>query len=118
MNTDFAWATGIFEGEGTMGVYPWGNKQELVVAQIMMTDKDVLLRFKEAVNCGNVSGPFNYKNSVKPIYRWRVNRQKEIHEMLTEMMPLLGERRSAKAKEVLAWIESRPRFKKQLSTKE
>lgn len=96
-----------------MGVYPWGNGQNIVVAQIMMSDKDILERFAKAVGYGQVSGPFNYKNSVKPIYRWRINKQLDIHDMLSTMLPLLGERRSEKAKEVMAWIESRPKFKNQ-----
>lgn len=112
MNNRLAWATGIFEGEGTMGVYPWGGKNTIVVMQVMMSDEDVLLRFAEAVGAGAVNGPFNYKNSVKPIYRWRLNRQKDIHDLLTAMLPLLGERRTAKARDVLDWIESRPRFRK------
>jgi hypothetical protein len=111
MTNEFAWAIGIFEGEGTMGTYPWGNGQTIVVMQIMQTDEDVLRRYHEAVGVGKFSGPFEYKNSVKPLFRWRLNRQAEIHNLLTRMLPMLGQRRTEKAREILGWIENRPNFR-------
>lgn len=108
---EFAWAVGLFEGEGTMGVYQWAKRgDKIVVMGVGMTDEDVIRRFHRAVGFGRVTGPHKNRN-VKPIWRWRLQNHRDSHALLVRMLPYLGERRRARAVDILQWIEERPRFK-------
>lgn len=52
---DIAWAAGLFEGEGTMRVYPrMGTKNLQVLMRLAMTDKDVVERYAAVIGVGRV----------------------------------------------------------------
>ena len=57
---EVAWAAGLFEGEGSVVLTPWG-----VRLQIKMTDEDVLQHFR-AILGGNINGPYQYNVPGKP----------------------------------------------------
>lgn len=101
------WAAGYFEGEGCIflkdGKYPR--------IAIGSTDPDVLAMFMMAVNCGNLNGPHSIGlrrdgTPKQPIYYFNICRRKEVEETALLLLPYLGERRTAKIKEVLSITDS------------
>jgi hypothetical protein len=98
---EIAWAAGIFEGEGSIVHYTYeGRKQRRLT--VKMTDEDVVLRLVTATGCGAVTGPEQRREGWKPIWTWNVCRWAEIEYLLQAWRPLLGERRRAKADQLLA----------------
>jgi hypothetical protein len=98
---DIAWATGLFEGEGTMGVFGNGAKSKVTSMALIMSDEQTVRRFAAIVGIGSVYGPLNYKNSVKPLWRWRANRTYDCHRLIRRMWPLLGDRRREQARPII-----------------
>ena len=104
----FAWAIGIFEGEGCLSYCTTEDKWEMVVE---MTDMDVLWSFYEAVGfVGNLNGlrkspsrPENWK----PSGRWKTAARKTIHDLIIRFYPYMHERRRAKCDEFFAWYHSK-----------
>ena len=80
-----AWASGLFEGEGTV-------RRKL---EIEMTDKDVITKFWDIVNCGNVY--YRERPNVKPTWRWAVGNKKDVKKCLALMLPFFGNRRAYQA---------------------
>lgn len=108
-DADIAWAAGLFEGEGHISIIRVKARPDslhLIRLGITMTDRDVLGRFCATVECGRVTGPhtFNRPAHHKPIYRWAIGNRKDVERILLAFLPWLGERRSAKAQEMLAEI--------------
>lgn len=112
---EFAWAVGIFEGEGSMGFYTWVKRgDKLAVMQVMMTDEDTIRRFHRAVGgVGRVRGPIKHTNNprAKMLWQWRLQNYRDVYALLNRMLPHLGERRRKRAVELLHQLEQRPRFK-------
>ncbi len=92
---DIAWGTGVFEGNGCITI-PHGAPS----LYIDMTDEDVLRRVV-AIFGGNVTGP-TYRAGCKPVYHWRLDEVKPVQAILRRMWPYLGERRRARAAEMIA----------------
>lgn len=101
---DWAWAAGLFEGEGCISHGPVPGKCETRRwIQIDMCDRDVLERFWRIVGSGNepyevIRDNPNHKN----IWHWKCSSWPEVERILLKILPLLGERRAAKARELLA----------------
>jgi hypothetical protein len=91
---DTAWATGVFEGEGCITIS--GGTPSL---HVDMTDEDVIRRVA-VIFGGTVTGP-TYRADCKPIYHWRCYGVKPVQAVLRRMWPHLGERRRARAAEVI-----------------
>lgn len=110
---DFAWAVGLFEGEGTiMCAKANGQPHSRLRAQVVMTDRDVLDRFQAIVGFGNVTGPYNYKNSVKPLHQWASGRSAEVAAFARRALPYLSERRSVQVLTALDQFNTRPTSRK------
>lgn len=88
-----AWAAGLFEGEGCV-------RRQL---EIEMTDKDVIYKFWEIMNCGNVY--YRERPDVKPTWRWKVGNKRDVVKCLSLMLPYFGSRRGHKALNILDSIE-------------
>lgn len=97
---EFAWAVGIFEGEGSFirgGSKPWYSLQ----IKLGMTDEDVL-RKACAILGLKVTGPEIQPNR-KPL--WRATKGgPEARATIHRMLPYLGARRRARAIELLSTI--------------
>jgi len=116
MNTPFdneslawAWATGIFEGEGHISYGQYTKRHQAHPAYrralvMGMTDEDTVRRFHKVVGCGTVAhkAPPADKPEWKDFWRWQCASRADIAHVLSHMLPMLGERRSAKALELLA----------------
>lgn len=102
MNADWAWAAGLFEGEGSIVV-----RERQVVICLRTTDLDVLRKFVAIVGYGQIRPvklrPFHNRQQ----HAWFIGHKAEVFRILTAMRPWLGERRGAKADEALEWIARR-----------
>ena len=110
---DFAWAIGLFEGEGCITLEKASAAKAAHVRQprmaVVSTDLDVLERFHKVVGYGKISPMRSTTNlGTKPRWVWRLSRQAAIADLLMRMMPHLGQRRWEKAQDALTYIE-RPR---------
>ena len=88
-----AWAAGLYEGEGTV-------RRQL---EIEMTDQDVINRFRDIMDCGDVT--YRERPNVKPAWRWRAGNKRDVSRCLTLMLPFFGNRRAYKALNILDSIE-------------
>lgn len=110
---EYAWASGILEGEGCFSLHlPKGKNVPQTAIHCEMTDKDIIYRLRDVFGVGNI----NYSDNVrsrkdsskrKPTYIWSVQSKSGCMEVLLRVMPYLGERRLRKASEMLESIEKR-----------
>lgn len=72
-----------------------------------MTDEDVVRDLVEVMGVGKI---YTYTRRLgwKTMYVWQVHRMDEVRSVILTFLPYLGQRRSAKALELLAWLENRP----------
>ena len=104
----FAWAIGIFEGEGCLTYTKSADRWEM---KVKMTDMDVLWSFYEAVGCvGRLTGlrkDPSQKEHHKPYGVWRTYKREVIHDLVIRFYPYMHERRRAKCDEFFAWYHSK-----------
>jgi hypothetical protein len=95
--SDIAWAAGLFEGEGCFSLHD-GRRCR---AQLAMTDRDIVERFHAVMGFGTIRD----KASTNPRHRhqwmWAANSRAEFERTVTLFRPWLGERRLARAQEIL-----------------
>lgn len=72
---------------------------------IGMTDRDIIDRVNALFPCTQIQvvTPQGHKTQ----YRWRISNAETVREILTLLLPWFGVRRTAKAHEVLAHLDSR-----------
>ena len=93
--TEIAWAGGLFEGEGCIGIVS-GQRQPRL--QLVSTDEDVVRRFADAVGWGNVR--FYEREPYKDYWQWSVQSRNGVIAVIDMLWPYLGHRRKMKAVEV------------------
>jgi hypothetical protein len=100
-----AWAAGLFEGEGCWSYYQreFGAKVQPQV-RLGTTDLDVVERFAAIVGCGAIGQVKPGTGGHKPVYEWRIYEAEKVREVIALFLPHMGERRRAKALEVLERI--------------
>ena len=106
---DIAWLAGLFEGEGNISIAKNGGTR----LTIRMCDRDVIDRVNEMFPCTNIQvvvpKPVRASfNQPQTQYAWRISNPTKVREILLLLLPWFGERRAAKACEVLAHLDSRP----------
>lgn len=103
-DVDRAWLVGLFEGEGCIGLlhksYP-----TLIVS---MSDEDVIRRAHAVAGVGRVSPRRALTKSGKRMWSWWVGRCDDAAALIETMLPLLGRRRSARARQVLDLYRNGP----------
>lgn len=105
---DIAWAAGLFEGEGYVGVRRQKGRKN-PNAQIIMssTDEDVLRRFVAIVGAGKVYGPYTYSNPKwKPYWQWQAQTYELVQHVVALLWPWLCTRRRAQAAEALVTLRA------------
>jgi hypothetical protein len=104
-DAEIAWFAGIFEGEGTFET----SKRSTVRMTIAMSDLDVIERLALVFPCREIATRQSNKRfpDAKPMHAWRVGDSDQVAAVIEAILPWLGERRSARAREVLAHIENR-----------
>lgn len=104
------WAAGLFEGEDSIVCYKLRNRKDSIRTQLTLssTDKDVVEKFIEIVNCGKLNGPYDgKKEGYKERYDWYVQNQRDCLYVLIQLYPFLCSRRKQKADEMIALILER-----------
>lgn len=113
---ELAWAAGLFEGEGCVGLYtpkPRAGDRPRGAAQLRLfmatTDLDTLERFHKAIGgLGNRCGTQQQKAHYKVCYRWNCYKFEHCQAIIAMLWFGLGERRRARCAEVLtAYMEAR-----------
>lgn len=93
---DLAWAAGLFEGEGNVGLFQsrWSR------LGITSTDRDVLEKFQAVFPAmGRIYGP--YDQGHKPFWSWQVSKFEHVQAIIAGIWPWLCSRRRARAADVL-----------------
>jgi hypothetical protein len=95
---NIAWAAGLFEGEGTLFLT---GQTGSPCAALSMTDEDVVRRFARIIGKGQIGEVIDPRPQCKPLWTWRLGTKADIGALIELLYPYLGERRRAKADEVL-----------------
>ena len=96
---------GLFEGEGSISI---SKKKGYCYLQLVSTDEDVLYKFARLANCKNkITYCKRRPHQTKDHWKWQVGNQADVTRLLEIMLPFLGDRRSAKANEVLTFYHDR-----------
>lgn len=101
-DVETAWLAGLFEGEGCLTRHNSGWSMK-----VCMTDADVIQRVQDVTECGTFLALANRRGNRKPTYRWTISNREQIKSLVDQMLPLMGERRSARMREFLGWYEWR-----------
>lgn len=95
-----AWAAGIFEGEGSIYVATKG-KYKYPRLQVKMSDEDIVIRFRNAVECGKI---YEHKGKKPSYYKtqhyWQLTNLDEVKKVISLFWEFLGPRRRRKAEEL------------------
>jgi hypothetical protein len=106
---DIAWLAGLFEGEGNLSIAKNGGTR----LTIRMCDRDIIDKVNELYPCPTIQvvvpnpARHNY-NQPRTQYAWRISDPAKVREFINLVLPWLGERRTAKALEVLHHLDTRP----------
>ena len=98
----WAWAAGIFSGEGcATHTFTRGKKYPRLA--VCMTDRDEVEKFARVIGYGNVN--YEYTPSQKsrgqaPTWRWSCAKRSEVERICNRLYPFLGERRQARMREL------------------
>lgn len=98
------WAAGLFEGEGTILIRK--RPEDQIALSLTSTDEDVVTEFFRVVNGGRVYGPYQYKSSNKPFWKWNAD-GRFARPILKLLLPYLCKRRGQRAEEALRRYDER-----------
>ena len=111
---DYAWAAGVLEGEGCFSIHRRNDRSNTLNTAIHceMTDEDVVRRLHTIFGVGSVNLRANTSGRIdrrvrKPTWIWSAQSKNDVLEVVLRVLPYLGERRAAKAKELLNSVEER-----------
>lgn len=107
------WATGLFEGEGCFSLHSKGPHSKALYpsAQVTSTDRDVIERFGKCFPFGRVrqvKRSASYKSHWKDRWIWASYTFEGTQATIAAMWAHLGERRQARAVEVLQKYAEHP----------
>lgn len=102
---DLMWFAGLYEGEGSLAIFNSGTTRRWQLA-IAMTDRDVIEKARRIAGVGSITsharGKLHPKDERKTIFQWRVCARAEVADLIEQILPHLGSRRAAKARQALA----------------
>ena len=107
---DRAWAAGLFDGDGSTyfakhKTHPGYVRAEMAVTQSSRTGvPEVLIRFRDLVGAGGISGPFGGNEVWEPVYRWKAHKLWEIDAIADMLWPWLGSVKRLQASTVIASV--------------
>jgi hypothetical protein len=107
-STHIAWATGLFDGEGCITLYNKtvkGYEYRTVQICMTMTDEDLVRRFHDVVQVGNVTFRESKNPRHKNQWAWQTQSRKDIIHVLRMFLPWFGSRRAQKAREAIELCE-------------
>lgn len=91
---NIAWLAGIVEGEGTLALPGSTTGPRITVA---MTDRDIVDRVASIAGCGLVNRYEPKSPTQQTQWHWKLNRQAQVLEVITALLPWFGERRTERA---------------------
>lgn len=104
---ELAWAAGFFDGEGYVSSI--GNRQGRYYPYITLSQSgeqcpSTLIRFKEALGVGRITGPYSYPSKVnrKPVWRYNTTRWNDTLKAVELLRPYLSEYKMADMERVIA----------------
>lgn len=110
----YAWAAGILEGEGCFSIHRRKDRSNTLNTAIHceMTDEDIIRRLHAVFKVGTVNARRNMSGrkdtrARKATWIWSAQKKSDVLEVILRVLPYLGERRAAKAKELMVSIEER-----------
>ncbi len=97
-STELAWAAGLFDGEGSVSLSGTGTRPSYPQPSMEVPqsgDHGVpgsLVRFREAVECGSITGPHPPRNrwARLPGYRWQLGGHLRVETVAAKLWPWLG----------------------------
>jgi hypothetical protein len=92
---DLGWLAGILEGEGCFSISQTGTVQ----VRVAMTDEDVVRRCQAVTGIGVILQQRQQQR--QQMWRWSVNRARDVIDLLALVRPLMGQRRQTKIAECL-----------------
>lgn len=106
----WAWAAGLFEGEGSAICRPMSRSRSTQLQrrlQLPLADRDVLERFASVVGAGKIRrlkdrGLTRKGNRRKPMYIWTCSRWPDVERVCARFLPFMGCRRTAQVTFLLA----------------
>lgn len=98
---DLAWAAGLFDGEGCIT-----HRPKAPVCVMAMTDEDVVRKFHSVVGIGSVF--WAYRKNAKPILYWTAAGFRSAQYVIALLWFRLGERRRARAVEIIKRFAAMP----------
>lgn len=103
-DVEAAWLGGLFEGECCISVNVNRPGKVYHKVRIEMTDQDVIERVRELIGPDNctVTEPKTRQPHHKQSWMLAIHKQEVIKGLLSQLLPYLGQRRRAKALQVLA----------------
>ena len=106
---DYAWAAGVLEGEGCFSIFKRKERRNTrsVAIHCVMGDEDIVRRLHSLFGCGHVSIIPPRSENWKTMWAWQVQNKVGVLEVILRVLPYLGIRRTAKAKELMNHIETR-----------
>ena len=86
VESDYAWAAGFFDGEGTTSVLKaQRDKYSYIRMGISQKDPECLYRFQAVFNLGKI-----YKSNTRDIYSWNCYKYNDVLDVYTKMKPFLS----------------------------
>lgn len=96
-NKRYAWAAGLFEGEGC--IVTSGRSRRI---ELGSCDEDVVRRFHEVVGVGTIYHEHRENPAHRDLWKWSCSRYSDLAPLLAAFLPYLGDRRSQRVREMLA----------------
>jgi hypothetical protein len=108
LQNKLAFLAGVFEGEGSFGLWKGGvgTTKKYFRIQVEMSDQDIIQQFIDFFGIGKLGHRKPRKKSYKDLYSWRINGEPAV-QCLYVMFPFLGERRQEKFKGILKILKER-----------
>lgn len=107
--SEIAWVAGLFEGEGSTGVY---SKHPVWKIGLHPRDTDVINRVKEILQCGNIHGPY-VRPDGSSVLCFTVGKIKDVYKVIQLTYPYLGARRQKQCDIVIEYIKETKTFQKE-----
>lgn len=103
----YAWAAGLFEGEGCFSLHKYVAKKTGVLyvyafAQLKMTDKDVVYHFTKVIGFGKIRFVDRSREGKrKNAWEWKCRGVRDMTLLIKLIGPFLGSRRKKRAEDVM-----------------
>ena len=105
MNSQIAWAAGIFDIKGNIRTRPARNDMPVIALYVMECYKDVIERFVDVVGYGYVFSKARDEDDRNNSYYWEVAKRSEVRRILDMFLPYLGHHNAHAALNILDNLE-------------